>query len=838
MTGRWGRGIRTWWRTSVPGRRWRLAGVLLAAVAALLVAAPAGAAPEPGPSTPPPLYEPGLEPTTPGLLPPRNPAPPPAEVPGLGAGDEMTAEERAEAEEKARAEQAASDWQKRIEQYKADRRVGGVLSAFEVTDRYGNPVSSYRIFSDTGSWQDWDLKIAAFLVDMLFLGSKWAVSFACFLIAWSLSFKLAGLLLKPALVVSDALYTNVLVQIGIPGLCLTWAGFVAGWHLMFGRRAKGWAEAGAALLISALSITVLAAPPQMLLSEDKGAVGTARNLAVEVAALIVDTDGDLSTTISSGEKGAAGWETREARQISRPITDALVDAFIVRPAMLLSYGQTFEGKCAEKFQESRVEQAVLLQLFDERRNVGEDALRDIPLIGNILGDMGDSLTDIPYTVIKEKLQAQGPIAKFEKDCVKGNVGALKRASMDKVGGAFFMVVAALLACAFITVVDASFLYAQLCLAKEAMLAKVALAIGVLPGPGRAWLTDRVLAVLRYLWLMILAVATLAVLIVVFTAVLNAPEEDLPGGVTVRFIVIDFICIGAFIYRKKLVRSAENWSHRARSKVGSSLVGGGTPSDLGSHKPQRSLGRRLLTGGMMLGALAAGGGAYGYARGSRALTTRLVRGTGRAIGGTARAAARSTKAVASGSMKLGKVGLQSTLGLPVYGPRAARRASAAITSVPDRVTTGAAQLGDRLGQVHARYAPDVQDFAGEYAHNVRSAGRLLRGRRPLGRYVPPQRQHPGGSTGSPPAPGGARPQPGPRRNTRHTPPRVAQPPASPAQAALQRRLHRIRTTRAAPPPPSAQPPRQPPRQQPPGRRARPGRPTPRPTPRRRRGGGRT
>ncbi|MFD9152316.1 hypothetical protein ACFWDF_34805, partial [Streptomyces diastaticus] len=51
----------------------------------------------------------------------------------------------------------------------------------------------------------WDLKIEAFLVEMLFLGSKWLVSFACFLIAWSLSFKLAGLLLKPALIVSDAL---------------------------------------------------------------------------------------------------------------------------------------------------------------------------------------------------------------------------------------------------------------------------------------------------------------------------------------------------------------------------------------------------------------------------------------------------------------------------------------------------------------------------------------------------------------------------------------------------------------------------------------------------------
>ncbi|NEE27196.1 hypothetical protein G3M53_17185, partial [Streptomyces sp. SID7982] len=246
------------------------------------------------------------------------------------ADDAMTDEERAAAERKAKAEQAAADWQKRIEQYKADRRVGGVLSAFEVTDRYGNPVSSYRVYSDTGSWKDWDLKIEAFLVEMLFLGSKWIVSFACFLIAWSLSFKLAGLLLKPALIVSDALYTNVLVQIGIPGLCLTWAACVAGWHLMFGRRAKGWAEAGAALLISALSITVLAAPPQMLLSEDQGAVGTARNLAVEVAALIVDNDDTLNpATVSSGEKGTSGWESPESRQISRPITDALVDAFIV-----------------------------------------------------------------------------------------------------------------------------------------------------------------------------------------------------------------------------------------------------------------------------------------------------------------------------------------------------------------------------------------------------------------------------------------------------------------------------------------------------------------------------
>ncbi|WP_196191538.1 hypothetical protein [Streptomyces sp. BRB081] len=809
--------------------------MLVAALGALLVAAPAGAAPDdPSPAPSAPLYEPGLEPTTPGLLPPRNPAPPPGEVPGVqedpDADDAMTDEERAAAERKAKAEQAAADWQKRIEQYKADRRVGGVLSAFEVTDRYGNPVSSYRVYSDTGSWKDWDLKIEAFLVEMLFLGSKWIVSFACFLIAWSLSFKLAGLLLKPALIVSDALYTNVLVQIGIPGLCLTWAACVAGWHLMFGRRAKGWAEAGAALLISALSITVLAAPPQMLLSEDQGAVGTARNLAVEVAALIVDNDDILNpATVSSGEKGTSGWESPESRQISRPITDALVDAFIVRPAMLLSYGQTFDGKCAEQFQESRIEQAVLLQWHDEVLDAPGDAVREnVPYIGDFTADFYESFSQLPKTISKERFQAEGPVAEFEKACVNGSVKALKKASMDKVGGAFFMVLAALLACVFITVLDASFLYAQLCLAKEAMFAKVALAIGVMPGPGRAWLTDRALAVLRYLWLMVLSVAALAVLIVIFAAVLNAPEKDLPGGVTVRFVVIDFICIGAFIYRKKLVRSAENWSARARSRVGSSLVGGGTPSDLGSHKPRRSVGRRLLTGGAMLGALAASGGAYGYARGSTALAARLVRGTGRAIGGTARAAVRSTKAVATGGMKLGAVGLKSTVGLPVYGPRAARRASAAISSVPERVTDGATHLSERIAQVHNRYASQARDFTGEYAHNIRSAGRLLRGRRPLGRYVPPQRQHRGEDPNSRPAPGGVPPRARPRHGTRHTPPRVTQPPASPGQAALQRRLHRIRSDQATRLPAAQQPRRRLP--------ADPSRPTTRPTPRRRRGGG--
>ncbi|MCX4673668.1 hypothetical protein OG453_44745 [Streptomyces sp. NBC_01381] len=807
---RLGGGVKAWAR---PRRAFALGAglLLLATLLSLLLAGSAGAAPEPPPAPSPSQYEPGLEPEVPGLLPPEERRDEP-KVPYAPNGDEDAQEQKdKEDKEEERARKRAAwlaDWNKRIAQYKNDRRNGGVLSAFEVTDQYGNPVSAYRIYSDTGSWKDWDLKIEAFLVEMLFLATKWLVSFACFLIAWSLSFKLAGLLLKPALIVSDALYANVVVQIGLPGVCLTYAGTIAGWHLMFGQRARGWGEAAAALVISALAVTTLAAPPQMLLSEQDGAVATTRALAIEVAALVLDNQDlntDKPTTLTNSGKDGGGWESAESNQLSRPITDALADAFVVRPAMLLSYGQTFEGKCAKEFQESRIEQAVADQYMDELLDSGENMMKEkIPWVGDTLGGLMGSFTEVPDRVIKEKAKSKGPVVKFEKACVKGGATSLKKASMDKVGGAFFMLLAAFLTCLFITVVDSSFLYAQFCIAKEAMIAKVALVIGVLPGPGRSWLWSRATSTMRSLALMVAAVLALAVLIVVITAIINAPEKDLPGGVTVRFIVIDFVCISAFVYRKRLARATESAALRARSRLNSSVFGGSEPSELGQQAPRRGIGRKLLVGGMMLGAMAASGGAagaaYGHARGSTALVGRLARGTGRVIGGTAKAAVGTTKAAAKGGIAVTKFGLKSTIGLPVYGPRAARRTTAAVAAVPGQVTGGVQQLGQRLAQVHQQYAPPVANFGKEYGHNLRSLGRIATGRRPLGRYTPPQRPaaaaaRAGRRPAAPVRPAGparrpspAAASPAPRR--RPLPPRVPQPPASQQQAALQRRLARV------------------------------------------------
>ncbi|WP_406349382.1 hypothetical protein OHA44_37640 [Streptomyces sp. NBC_00144] len=783
--------------------------LLLAAITSLLLAGSAGAddtVPTPGPT-------PGLSPAGPAnLLPPPLKSPSPS---GTAAPAPSASKPSKEETEKER----LSQFNKRVAQYKKDRRNGGVLSAFEVTDRDGNPVSSYRVFSDTGSWKDWDLHIEAFLVEGLFLGSKWLVSFACFLLAWSLSFKLAGLLLKPALAVSTSLYSNVMVQLGLPSLFLTYAGTVAAWHFMFGNRVRGWGETAAALVISALALTTFAAPPAMLLSEQSGAVGTTRQLATEVASLILQNE-----ETPKGPATMSSWETVSAARLARPITDELVDAFVVRPAMLLSYGQTFDGKCAKSFRDSRIRQAVLdAQVDDAVNSKSTDQLKKLPWIGSLIPDASSTLPDS----LRDLVQGDGPVKDFEKNCVKGDTGALKKASVDKVGGAAFMTFAAFLVCLFIVIVDGAFLMSQVWIAFEAMIARVALSVGVLPGPGRAWLWARGASVLKSLALMVLSVVSLAVLILVIKAILNTPEKDLPGGLTVRFIVIDILCIGGFIFRKRLTATTKKMAMRARARIGSSPLGGAAPADLGQQSPKGHLGRRLAVGALMLGAMAATGGTgaaamgtTGGVRGSAALAARLSRSGGRAIGGTVKAAASTTGSALRGGVALGKVGLKSTVGLPVYGPRAARLVGSAARQLPAQassaVSGGVQHLQQRLTDLQQRYVHPAQNFTGEYTHNLRSLGRLVTGRGGQSPYIPRHRpppppaprRHPSAIAPVAPAPRPA-PAPAPPARRRPVPARVPQPPASTAQAALQQRLHRIRTRQAAIPPHQTTPPTAPP-----------------------------
>ncbi|MFF0629771.1 hypothetical protein [Streptomyces sp. NPDC004296] len=684
----------------------------------------------------------------------------------------------------------------------------GLLDSFQVTNDIGIPVSAFAIEVDSGSWNDWELKVASWLTNLLFMGVKWLVAFACWLLTWALGFKLAEILLKPALAVSDSLYSSVLVSMGLPSLFLVFSGVTAAWHLWFGRRSRGWGELAASLMIGALAATALASPPQQLLGSQDGAVGKARDLGIAVAAVVM---GQEDPTASDPLYG-----------IVTPITDKMVDAFVVQPSMVLSYGRVFtddgKNRCAWQFVTSRISQAIYTQKLADARK----SMDGLPSGGDILlPGIGGKLDDLMLQWATDTVGTQ-PGEKFEKACVGPDAKDAKKASVDKLVGAAFMLVAALLLCVLIIALAAGYLTAQAWLAIEAMLLRCALITGTLPGPGRAWLWSRAAAIARGLALLVVLVVALAVFVVCVTAVLAAQPQDVPGGIIVRFVLVDILCAAAIIFRKRLMRASRQGAARLRGRLGSTPLGGSSPpASLGPvGGGRRGMLGKVVGAGLMLGAMAATGGAasavggVGRSTSAHALSVRLARGAGRLARGAERGARMGSRA----GLRLGRFGLKSTVGLPVYGPRAARAAAAAVQAVPGRMTSAASQLTDRLKAARARYEPQIQNFASDWFAGV--GGHWLRNQVLIRNGMPPLPARPrprpsrGTGRGTPPprgrmpspttAPSAASPAAGPRSaRARRVPQRPMTPPASSRQASLQQRLHRMRTRAAANQPPNPQ-----------------------------------
>ncbi|MFE6153663.1 hypothetical protein [Streptomyces sp. NPDC057889] len=823
--------MRRGWFGGIAVVRRHLAGGLLlvtVALAVMMLLAPrVGAAPgdptppAPSPSASFPKYEPGLEPTAPGLLPPEYVHPTAPKGKGKtggtakdgekedtgkgGAGRSKTPsakEKKAAAQEKLRREM-----RQRVKEYKAKHGDGGVLNAFEVTDTKGLPVSAYRIVSVTGGVTDFSGQLQQLATQFLFELTKWTVAFGCWLISWTLSWALASLFLKPAMKLSDALYNQTIVQLGVPGLLMAYSGVVAFWNITFGRTSRGWGELFASTLIGALAVSTFAAPPQLLLGQQDGAVGKARDLGIAIYAITTGHEDALSK---------AGQITEpKARELTRTVTDGIVEAFVVRPAFLLSYNQQLSDKCLDLYSDSRVQQAFFNEQVDKTKELIQKNPSGFGWVPNPVQGLPDALTDKATDYVANDLLGLNPNSDFEKACVK-DADAAKRTGWDKVGGALFIFIAAVLMTVLLMMTAFFYLSTQMRLVIEAVLARVALAAGIMPGPGRAWLWERATNIVRLLGLLVALVTGLAIAVTLVTALLNAPFGDNAGALPARFVAVDVAVIACFKFRKRISQRSKAWAMNARSRLAGSPLGGSAPAAMNQDAGRkRSLAATLATTALMVGAIAATGGAAAGGGGARSLMSLGGRGStslaGRlgarmAVRGTAAMAKGTTKAVAGGAKAAygaGKFGLKYTLGAPVYLPQAARAASTAIKAAPGNVVRSAAQLRSRLTQPVTRQVPAVRDFSQTYWNNVggRWAGNKIRMHRGL-----PPRPHPRTpprviNRPLVPAPAAGRPAAAPAP-TRPRPPRrvprpVMQPAASSQQQALRRRLHRMSTARPAP-----------------------------------------
>ncbi|MDX3538924.1 hypothetical protein PV721_32220, partial [Streptomyces sp. MB09-01] len=503
---------------------------------------------------------------------------------------------------------------------------GGVLAVFNVTDERNLPISAYTVKSDTGGLTDWDLGIQNLITELAFMITKWVIAFCCWLIVWALGFGLAKLLLAPVLSVANSLHTQVILQMGLPSLFLSVCALIAVVRIFFGDRAKGWGDAALSILIAGLTATLLSSPPQLLLGEQDGAIAAARGLALEVADIILDANPGPK------EKAPEDEDSASSRALSRPLTNALTDAFIVKPAMLLQYGRVFEGDCAKKYSDTKITQLA----YERAVNQQMERLKKFNSYRAWIDPTGAQVTDWTMPLAKQwALDHFGnpPMEQFEKDCVQGDVQAAKRASMDKVGGAIFLLVAALIVTVLIAGLAGSFLVAQCRIAWDAVRAEPALVAGLMPGAGRGYLWDWAASVLHSLGQLLASIIGLAVLILIVQAVLDPVQQDWGNELTLRFLAVDIVCLGAIKKRKALTVKSKQAAAKWRDKMSSARIGGTNNSALApSSAPvakNQSIARKVTRGAVrtaMVGVAVASGNpiaALGYATSSSVSTVALM-----------------------------------------------------------------------------------------------------------------------------------------------------------------------------------------------------------------------
>ncbi|MFF6979484.1 hypothetical protein ACFZAV_17435 [Streptomyces sp. NPDC008343] len=633
----------------------------------------------------------------------------------------------------------------------------GLLQPFNVTDKDGVPISSYTVKTDTGGWKDIDLKIWNIVAQLLFGVAKWVIGFTCWLIKWALNFGLAKVMVGPVEDISNTIKNQVIDRLGLPGLFLTFAGFYCGWLILFKERSRGFAEIGVSLVVAALTTTVLVSPTQVLLGQhdqpqpqgstmllsEEGLLGKSKDFTLEVASIVLADD-------PASAEGSA-----DPDNVAKPITNALVEAFIVKPNQLMVYGQTFDGKCDKAFREFKLAEFNLDQLgLNYWDAMQMDSIYDTNLIGQLTENA----------------------EKFEAAC--GDVKPkAKRASADLAFSALFVAIAAVIVSILMILVTGTFLTAQGWLAFEAIRGHWALTAGILPGGGRATLWRWCSAITKAVLGIIIAILFLAIFILIVLALIDAETGDV---LAIKFIVIDVTAVAGLAGHKRIKQTAQTIAVNLNRKLVNARVGGSRRSVfsspgryaetapglkqmwgeargearrvtqpvgkglktarnawVGSPQANRKASRLRTAARLATNAAAAvgTGGASAAAKvaaqqaAKQTLKKRLATAAankmsqtrgGRATMATGKAAAATAKYGA----KATKFAFMATVGAPVGIPRgvaATKRGAAAATA-------RAGQVRDQLKAVKERTVDkkvqEAKDFGAEYKRNVATAGKFV------------------------------------------------------------------------------------------------------------------
>ncbi|MGW6144278.1 hypothetical protein [Streptomyces sp. NPDC055140] len=478
---------------------------------------------------------------------------------------------------------------------------GGLLSPLELDTSEGVSLKGYElgaqgasVFSLTSNWQ-------AMILSGLFTVVRVFVGLACWAIEVAYRFPLLKVLTKPAQRLSEIYTETVVDDLGLKSMLLAWA-FVFGLVLVVrGKHAKGFGEIALTLVIGALAASVFITP-NFLLGKD-GPILQTQSAAAEVAQTTVNahswggkiSSDDPCATVSGPAYqtcyDAQDAKTPEAQKIAKPIQDAVTNALVVKPFMLLEYGRILDpAKPADRKayrvhlmwvsggydtndgpKEEGKDDPCGLVLGDARkwceRNQGDkgpDTLPELTPGGKLLDEVAPVLSkgDQEFAAFLKDLRNAGPVG---KDCAE----YAEQPNWWRVAGVVMVFIAALLICALLLSAAMVLVGITAVCAGAAASGGVCFVWGMLPGPSRS-------AVWRWLALFGISMAAILAVATFIPAVgitIDVVLTDGPDLLAERLLLIDVVALVGLAFHRRLLMVITSFSQRLTLRMRYAKIGG-------------------------------------------------------------------------------------------------------------------------------------------------------------------------------------------------------------------------------------------------------------------------
>ncbi|MFB7054214.1 hypothetical protein ACFCXT_13990 [Streptomyces vinaceus] len=443
----------------------------------------------------------------------------------------------------------------------ADAGGSGLLAPFNVVTAEGGRLDAYQLQADGGSSFNVVGQLQVLVMSGLFALARLLVGLCCWLIAFVFRFPLLSLLTGPAQHLADAYQTHVVDALGLKGLTLAW-GFVFGLVLfMRGKAASGFGQIAATLVIGALAASAFIRP-DYLLGRD-GPLDVTHQAAIEVASITTSsyfgntTSSDPCDMIAGPGRYTCQTSSVQAAAVTRPIQDALTDALVVKPYMLLQYGQVLDPrKDTDAYQ---AHQGWIKENSKSSRPADAGKKCDIlpgPAKEYCHGKVDERAASADFGRLVAELEKAGPTG-------KATAAYAKAPSWDRAFGVLALLVACLVVAAMVVSMALIMLGAQGTDAAAAAAGPVVWVLAMLPGPTRT---------LLWRWTGVLVTSAL----VTFATAVGLPLFGIAAGVLLsdsgpdvmaeRLLLLDALAIAFLVMHKRIAGSATSLGRRVALRM--------------------------------------------------------------------------------------------------------------------------------------------------------------------------------------------------------------------------------------------------------------------------------